>query len=131
MPRIGPPSVLRLGYRLVLLLMPIFAVGAILIGLIALGGWARERVRPQDRHAIRFVDIDCTTPPGKDREEFLTEVQYLSRLPDRIQLLDDGLAGRLATAFARHPQVEKVEKLEILPDHRVRVQLTFRRIVKK
>jgi hypothetical protein len=105
---------------------PLVGVGLVVVGLIVAGRLARERLRPLNRHAINFTEIDCNVPSGRTRVEFLTEVQYLANLPDRVQLLDDGLATRLATAFALHPRVAQVERVEILPESGVRVRLTFR-----
>ncbi len=68
-------------------------------------------------------------PPGQTRVEFLEEVQYLSRLPDRIHLLDDDLSELLTAAFARHPWVERVDVITIEPPRKVRVRLTMRRPV--
>jgi hypothetical protein len=42
-----------------------------------------------------------------------------------LQLSDNDLASRLATAFAAHPSVQSVERVEVLPRH-VRVGLQFR-----
>jgi hypothetical protein len=61
-----------------------------------------------------------------ERADFLTEVQYLGSLPDRVELLEDGLAEKLGRAFARHPRVETVGRVEVLSDRRIRVRLTFR-----
>jgi hypothetical protein len=100
-----------------------------LVALLALGQAARDHLRQDDRYAFAFADVDCLPPPGQDRSAFLGEVQYLGSLPDRLRLLDDGLAGRLAEAFARHPWVERVEKVELAPPARVRVVLVYRRPV--
>ncbi|MBY0522160.1 MAG: hypothetical protein K2R98_02105 [Gemmataceae bacterium] len=126
MPRTGAGFGFSIFKHALLLSAPIVGVGLFLFGLIVLGGQARDWLRSRDHHAITFADIACDSPPGKDREEFLTEVQYLSSLPDRVQLLDSDLAARLGSAFARHPQVEKVEKVEVLTGRRVLVRLKFR-----
>src|SRR5262249_15720330 len=64
-----------------------------------------------------------------EREDFLGEVRYLSEFPSRLRLLEKGLASRLADAFARHPWVEKVERVEVLPLRQVRVRLVYRQPV--
>ena len=74
-----------------------------------------------------FADIECTTPVGMERQKFLEEVRYYApRLPERIHLLDEHLAEQLREGFAKHPWVEKVERVEIVPPHRVLVQLVYR-----
>ncbi len=62
------------------------------------------------------------------REEFLGEVQYMASLPDRLDPSDD-LVKKLLAAFIRHPWVEEVSAIKLLPEQRVRVQLRFRRPV--
>ncbi len=104
---------------------PIAASLALLLVLIALGRAARERLRTEDRYFVALSDVDCPSPPGLERNEFLGEVQYLSHLPDRLPTLDDELRSRLTTALALHPWVEKVDEVVVAPG-RVRIRLTFR-----
>jgi hypothetical protein len=107
------------------LLPPLIA--ALFLGvLIVLGKAARDALRGSERTSIAFADIDCPPPPGQERADFLGEVQYLGGLPDRVNVLDDGLAERLAEAFAKHPWVEKVERVEVKPPKQVRVQVVYR-----
>ena len=63
------------------------------------------------------------------RGAFLDEVQYLSRLPDRLSVLDDNLSQRLSAAFAKHPWVEKVDRVMVEAPRRISVRLTLRRPV--
>jgi hypothetical protein len=112
--------------RLLQALGPPLVAGLLLAGLIALGRSARDALRQQDRYAVAFADIDCEPPPGEERGAFLAEVQYLGGLPERLAVLDDDLPGRLGEAFARHPWVERVERVEVVPPGRVRARLTYR-----
>ena len=107
------------------IVVPIAVAVALLLVLIALGRAARDRLRSEDRYFVALADIDCPTPPGLERGEFLGEVQYLSHLPDRLPTLDDDLPSRLSAAFALHPWVEKVDEAVVTPG-RVRIRLTFR-----
>jgi hypothetical protein len=109
-------------------LVPLACVALALGGLIALGRLALERLRGEERYTIAFADLECAPPPGLSREEFLDEVQYLTGLPDRIGLLDDGLAERLAKAFGRHPWVEEVRGVEV-GARGVSVRLAYRQAV--
>jgi hypothetical protein len=111
---------------LVQALGPPLVAGLLLAGLIALGRSARDALRPQDRYAVAFADIECEPPPGEERAAFLGEVQYLGGMPERLAVLDEELPGRLAEAFARHPWVENVERVEVVPPGRVRARLTYR-----
>ncbi len=100
---------------------------AVPAALIFLGTWGREQIRDQAKYMARFSDIVCTPPPGLPRGVFLDEVQYLSRVPDRMSVLDDSLSQRLSAAFAMHPWVEKVDSVTVEPPHRIGVCLVFRR----
>jgi hypothetical protein len=122
-----PISILgRIGRWLMTWLTPLLGVGLALIALVALGKLARDRLYPLDRYTLRFTEIDCTPPAGQDRGDFLEEVQYLSNAPDRLHLLDHDLTSQLAGAFARHPWVERVEAVEVVPPRRVLVRLVYR-----
>jgi hypothetical protein len=104
-------------------------VTSLLLGLIALGHYALDRLRGSDRYTIPFTEIECIPPPGQVRADFLDEVQYLAGLPARLRVLEPDLARRLATGFALHPWVAKVEQIEILTARHVKVRLTYRRPV--
>jgi hypothetical protein len=108
------------------ILVPVVGAGLLLFGLIALGKAARDRLRQHENYTLRIADIDCPSPPGLSRPEFLAEVEYVGRLPAHLPALDDDAATRLAAAFARHPWVEKVEEVRVLPPSGVRVRLAFR-----
>jgi len=106
--------------------LPVVAVVLLLGGVLLAGRLTRAHLRTLDRYCITFSEIDCDVPPGVAHADFLTEVQYLGSLPDRVELLEDGLAAKLARAFAQHPRVAKVDRVEVLPGRRIRVELTFR-----
>jgi hypothetical protein len=98
----------------------------LLAGLVVVGNAMRRQLEGQDRYSIAFADIASPSPPGQDRADFLSEVQYLGSMPSRLRLLDEGLTADLAKAFAGHPWVEKVERVEIASQRQVQVQLVFR-----
>jgi hypothetical protein len=101
-------------------------LGLLLFGAAAFGPWALEQLRPRERYRVAFTAIECAAPPGLSRSEFLDQVQYYDSQPDELELLDRTLPARLAGAFERHPWVERVEQVEVVPPRRVRVRLTFR-----
>jgi hypothetical protein len=111
---------------LVRMLVPPLLALLLLAGLLLLGRAAREDLRPQQRYTTAFAEIECDPPPGMERAEFLGEVQYLASLPDRLSLLDEGLAARLAEAFAGHAWVERVERVEMTAPRQVSVRLAYR-----
>jgi hypothetical protein len=100
--------------------------GLFLFGLVGLGKVAWQQLRDREQFTIAFADIECDPPPGQGRADFLDEVQYLAALPEKLRFLDEGLAERLAGAFARHPRVEKVTRVELTAPRRVRVRLVYR-----
>lgn len=124
-PRRGPGAWARLREQGLRALVAVLAVAVLLGGLIAAGRLLRDRLRPLDRYTVPVGEIDCPAPPGLARADFLAEVQYLARLPDRVELLDDELPARLTGAFAHHPWVEKVEGVQVGPG-RVSVRLVLR-----
>jgi hypothetical protein len=98
-------------------------------GLIWAGRAMRGPLQSADRYQFPFKLIECPTPPGADREQFLSEVRYYGDFPETVPLLDDTLGHRLSEAFARHVWVEHVDGVEISPNRRIQVQLTFRQPV--
>ncbi|HLJ92267.1 MAG TPA: hypothetical protein VKU02_03650 [Gemmataceae bacterium] len=97
-----------------------------LVAALVAGNSTRDAVHLWGRYTVPFCAIDCDPPPGQDRVSFLTEVQYLAAMPDQVSILDEDLPARLAEAFARHPRVQKVEEIVLLPKRRVHVRLRFR-----
>jgi len=107
----------------------ILVLAVFLGGLIIVGQAALEHIRQRDRYAVAFADIDCEPPPGLTRAAFLDEVQYIADLPGTLNLLEEDLGRRLAIGFARHPWVEKVEEVELLPTREVKLHLVIRQPV--
>src|SRR5436305_750094 len=68
-------------------LLPALGAGLLLLAVIVGGQWARQGLHGQERYELSFAAVECAPPPGLTREEFLTEVQYLSGLPDRLDVL--------------------------------------------
>jgi hypothetical protein len=97
----------------------------VLLAWVVLGRNAGARLPADNRGTFAFADVDCLAPGTLSRGDFLGEVQYLSNLPDRLRLSDATVATRLAAAFAQHPSVKAVQRVEVLPDQ-VRVSLLFR-----
>lgn len=106
-------------------IVPVLGVAGLLCGVIGAGERMRAELRVQDRFTLAFADIECIPPPDQQRADFLSEVQYLAGMPQQLRLLEETLPQRLADAFARHPWVEKVERVE-QPGRRVKVHLVYR-----
>lgn len=107
-------------------LAPCGVVLAVLAGVQVVGWWSRSALRGSDRFQLAFADIECTPPPALSQRDFLGEVQYLAGAPERIDLLARELPQALTIAFGRHPWVLEVERVEVLPERKVRVQLVHR-----
>jgi hypothetical protein len=116
---------LRLPGELARISGPLLIAFAMLAALMVAGLWARDHIQHLDRYNLAFAEVSCPPPPGSARSDFLTEVQYLGGLPDRLALLDKDLPERLTDAFNRHPWVEYVRGVEVR-GHAVQVQLQFR-----
>jgi hypothetical protein len=121
-----PAAARRWPRRLAQVVLGLAAAALIVGGVLAVGNVARDRLGPHDRYLLPFADIECPAPPGRDRAEFLAEVQYIGPFPDRVNVLDPTLPDRLRAAFARHPRVERVGRITVVPPKRVEVELTFR-----
>ena len=101
-------------------------VGAFLGGLIWAGRWGLEQLRGRERYEIAFTDIECEPPVGMKKQEFLDEVRFVARLPERLNLLDDDLKSKLRDGFALHHWVAKVDGVDIRAPKQVVVKLTHR-----
>ncbi len=107
-------------------LLALGLVAAAVAGVVWLGERAGERVADRPRYAARVADIRCEAPPGTDRAAFLTEVRYLAKLPETIQVVDPALRETLVRAFAQHPWVAEVAEVAVESDGGVAVGLKFR-----
>jgi hypothetical protein len=110
-------------------LAALILLGIILASLLWLGAYARDQVRLQQRFQTTFAEIDCNPPPGLERDEFLDQVQYYARLPERFSVLDNGWPELLKAGFAQHPWVARIDKVDVLPPHTVRVAVVYRQPV--
>ncbi len=109
-----------------LTLAPCGLVLALLFGVEALGRWTRSGLRGHERFQVAFAEIECTPPANLPLPAFLGEVQSLTGLPGQLDLLGKDLPQVLSAAFRQHPWVEEVERVEVLPGRKVRVQLIHR-----
>jgi hypothetical protein len=125
----APPQTTSSRLRAALALTPLAGGLLLLATAVVSGALALQGLRGQGRYQIAFADIDCTPPPHQTREDFLDEVQLIGGLPDSACVLDDGLPARLSVAFAKHPWVERVQRVAVDASRKVHVQLTYRAAV--
>jgi hypothetical protein len=104
-------------------------VAAFLALLLWLHPTLLDRLRGREPYALPLSEVQCPAPPGLDRRDFLDEVAYYASLPDRLDLLDEGLAEKLKRGFAQHPWVKEVGAVRMVPPRQVHVELKFRRPV--
>lgn len=114
---------------LIQIAVPVVASGLFLFGVIVLGKVAATSLLARDRPMVSFSDIECNPPPNQERLEFLHEVRYDSQLPETLQLADRDLPARLEAAFARHPWVARVERVEVTLPRQLQVRLVYRQPV--
>src|SRR6266566_2061724 len=88
-------------------------VGILLGGIIWAGRWGLEHLKGHERYLLDFKDIECEAPVGMDKREFLDEVLFESRLPNRLDLSDEDLPQHLRDGFLKHPWVERIDGIEI------------------
>lgn len=115
-------SLLRVG-------LVVLAVAGFLGLLLWLNPVLRERLRSQPRYQLSFSEIQCPSPPGLTREQFLEEVQYYASSAARLEVLRDDLEEHIKEVFGRHPWVKQVDVVHLLGPKEVRLDLTFRRPV--
>jgi hypothetical protein len=106
--------------------LPLLGAALVLTGVIFGGQALRSQLKQHNRYTTAFADIECSAPPRMEQEQFLAEVRKISDLPERLPVLDEELAGRLKTAFARHPWVQEVDEVLVGRDRRIAVKLHFR-----
>jgi hypothetical protein len=112
-------------------LTPILCGLALLLGVIGLGRAARASLHDRASYSLAFSDIDCQPPEGMSRDAFLSEVRSHTCQPATLHLLDEDLIARLHRAFAIHPWVDSVRRVNIgrRPKTGVRLDLVYRQPV--
>jgi hypothetical protein len=98
---------------------------------VALGLWQKLRphVSVQPEYLVDVRDIGLTLPPSWIRANVKAEVLRDASLPPQLSILDETLNERLKQAFALHPWIASVEKVETGYPARVSVTVTYRRPV--
>jgi cell division septal protein FtsQ len=104
-------------------------VAGFVAGIIYLGRLALEQLPGQERYLVPVAEIECAPPVGLPKKEFLEQVQYEARLPERLNVLDENLPRALRDAFVKHPWVERVDEVTLTAPRRIEVRLTYRRPV--
>lgn len=95
--------------------------------------WVWQRVGPRvtraERYLVELDDVHVTPQPEWVQTDVRAEVYHWLRRGGPMNLLDDDLNPRIAEGFARHPWVERVNRVARLPAGAVQVDLEYRRPV--
>ena len=83
----------------------------------------------QDDWQITSERIHITSPPHWIPRDLAEQVARQAGLPEAMSLQDDDVVGRIAMAFAGHPWVQRVVRVEKAWPARVNVELEYRRPV--
>lgn len=107
-------------------LLAVGLVAGVVAGVSWVGDRAGARVADRDRYQTPVADVRVDPPPGTDRAAFLSEVRHLGKLPATVSAVDPQTPATLASAFARHPWVERVEAVTVAADRTITARLVYR-----
>ena len=116
----------RIGARLIVLLV---IVGAFAAAWYATWRYVRARVLASDDFLLTFEKVEITPPPEWIHSDIRVQVFRDASLDRPLSIADDDLVERVRGAFALHPWVAKVERVQKFHPARVEVQLVYRRPV--
>jgi hypothetical protein len=102
---------------------------AIVAGAVVLSPYARDWL--PDLSALAEYQVDArsiqVTPPNRwVPDDLAGQVIRQAELPEQLSLLDDGLAEKLAAAFADHPWVARVVQVRTSRETGISVDLEYR-----
>lgn len=106
----------------------------IAVALLALISWPYVRSKvpklaDQPQYAITVDNIIITEPPAWVPADIGHQVHNRAGLPEQMSLLDKGLVQQVTDAFAVHPWVKSVKRVEKQQPARVVVSLEYRKPV--
>ncbi len=112
---------------------PLAAGLLVIAAFFAAWWWVWQRVGPRvtsaERYLVELDDLHLTPQPEWIHTDVRAEVYQWLRLGGPMNLLDDDLNPRIAEGFARHPWIERVDRVTRLPAGGVQVDLEYRRPV--
>lgn len=113
-------------FRPMMLLRAAVVVGIVALWPYAAQHWPKLAGRPE--YGLSFEQIKIVPALEKPiPDDFLKQVEQSSRLPETLSVLDEQLTGKLAAAFARHPWVAKVVRVQKSFPAAIVVELEYRR----
>jgi len=90
--------------------------------------WMTPDLSSRPEYQVDWTSVVVTPAPRGVPVRVVEDVRTNAQLPDRISLLQPGLAKQLAQAFAAHPWIERVNRVEVKRQRRIEVDLTYRRV---
>ena len=90
--------------------------------------WMTPDLSARPEYQVDWNSVLVTPVPRGVPERVVNDVRLQAQLPERLSLLQPGLAKQLAKAFAAHPWVERVDRVEVKRQRRIDVDLTYRRV---
>lgn len=112
--------------------LAIVALGV--VGMLAFGGQAAWKLAAplivnRERYLLRAEAITITPPPEWISADVRGQVIHNAGLDGRLSVLDPGFFQAVSNAFALHPWVKSVDKIEKSQGPAVEVTLTYRKPV--
>ena len=108
------------------LLMLLVLAGLFVGGAIATWRWLGPRILGSPEYRVTAERIEITPPPEWIHSDIRAEVFRDPTLDGPLSIMDDDLAERIYRAFARHPWVAKVIRVN---KQKLKVELVYRRPV--
>ena len=104
------------------------------LAVVGLLGWGahelwlqvKSQVIQQESHLLAAERVTVSPPPEWVAADFIDEVWRDAGLNGRLSLLDDSFAQVIEDAFALHPWVESVERIEKRYPRGVHVEIIYR-----
>jgi hypothetical protein len=90
--------------------------------------WMTPDLSSRPEYQVDWTSVDVSPPPRGVPPRVVDEVRAQSKLPERLSLLQPGLASELAHAFSGHPWIERVDRVEVKRQRRIDIDLTYRRV---
>jgi len=109
-------------------LLPVALIGAAIVLAPAVPRFLPD-LSQRDEYRLQASEIEFPTPPRWIPEDLLDQVIERGDLPEELSVLDESLAGKVGSAFEKHPWVMKPVKVRVSVPARVEVEFDYRKPV--
>lgn len=104
------------------------ACSLLVIVFLPYAHWFTPDLSSLPQYRIDWSRVAVTPPPPGVPEDLVAEVRAAAELPDELRLLERGLAERLARAFAAHPWIRRVTRVEVQRQRRIEIDVVYRQV---